>query len=72
MLEKDRIYSAREIANEGFILNLRGKKSVAFVLRLIKGGELKSLPRLKTKRGYGQFRVLGKDIEEYLKTYEGK
>ncbi len=72
MIERDRIYSAREIANEGLILNTKGKKNVSFVLRLIKGGELKSLPRLKAKKGFGSYRVLGRDIEEYLKTYEGK
>lgn len=72
MLNRYKIYSAREIANEGLILNTKGKKNVSFVLRLIKSGELKSLPRLKTKKGFGSYRILGRDIEEYLKTYEGK
>lgn len=72
MLEKDRIYSARRIAEEGLILNSKGKKDIFFVIKQIERGYLKTLPRFASKKNHSSYRVLGSQIEEYLKKYEGK
>jgi hypothetical protein len=69
-IEPDKIYTARQVAMLGFIKNTKGKNDYNFVLDLINGGVLKTLPELLDgKRPF--YRVLGRDIIEYKRVYEG-
>ena len=60
-------YKPSEIAENGWILNTKGKKDYLYVLNLIKGGKL----RAKNHATLGQtkyFKVLGSDILTYKNT----
>lgn len=66
-IELEKIYTPRQIASLGFIKNSKGNNDYNFVLELVLKGVLKTLPSLPN----AYYRILGKDVLEYKKVYEG-
>lgn len=71
LIVPDKIYTARQVAKLGFVTNSRGNEDYNFVLDLISKGVLKTLPSLPSSGGKPFYRILGKDIIEYKRVYEG-
>lgn len=68
-IEPDKFYKPSEIAQLGLIVNSENKGDKYFVLKLIRRGKLKASNY--ATEGNPFYRVLGKDILEYKKEYEG-
>jgi len=69
-IQPDRLYSPREIADLGLIKNTRGTKDYNFVLEIISRGVLNATDFTFGKK-IPHYKVLGKDILEYKRKYEG-
>ena len=69
-IEKEKLYSPREISDLGLIKNSVYKQDYYFVLKLIKRDVLKATNFAFGKK-LSRYKVLGKDILEYKRKYEG-
>ena len=69
-IEENKLYSPREISDAGLIKNSKGNNDYYFVLKLIGRGVLKAKDYTFGKKN-PYYKVLGKDILEYKREYEG-
>jgi hypothetical protein len=69
-IEPNKMYSPRDIADNGFILNSKGKPDYLFVLKLIRREVLPASDYTFGSR-VPHYMVAGRDIVNYKRQYEG-
>ena len=66
----DELYKPMQIANNGFILNTKGKRSYHYILSLINKGVLNARDKGTGKTVYNMVR--GSEIKRYKREVEGE
>lgn len=69
-IDPNKMYSPREVTDQGLIVNSTGKPDYHFVLKLINRGVIGAKDYTFGK-SRPQFKIIGSDIIKYKEIYEG-